>query len=83
MLDLHCHIILAIDDGAKDLDTSLKMLEIAQKNGTKAIVATPHVIEGQWLPSWDRCQRGRFVRHAGAHHIVGGNPTEKDLANHS
>ena len=29
------------------------------------------------------CHWGRFVRHAGAHHIVGGNPTEKDLANHS
>ncbi|SMC39644.1 tyrosine-protein phosphatase [Sporomusa malonica] len=54
MLDLHCHIIPAIDDGAKDLDISLKMLEIAQKNGTKAIVATPHVIEGKWLPSWEQ-----------------------------
>lgn len=54
MLDLHCHIIPAIDDGAKDLDVSLKMLEIAQQNGTTAIVATPHVIEGKWLPSWEQ-----------------------------
>ncbi|HWR45806.1 tyrosine-protein phosphatase [Sporomusa sp.] len=58
MLDLHCHIIPAIDDGAKDLDTSLKMLEIAQKNGTKAIVATPHVIEGEWLPAWEQIIEG-------------------------
>lgn len=58
MLDIHCHIIPAIDDGAKDLETSLKMLEIAQNNGTKAIVATPHVIEGEWLPAWEQIVAG-------------------------
>jgi protein-tyrosine phosphatase len=66
MLDMHCHIIPAIDDGSKDLDTSLKMLEIAQKNGTKAIVATPHVIEGEWLPAWEQIVAGcRLLEHEG------------------
>lgn len=54
MLDLHCHLLPNIDDGAKDLETSIKMLEIAKKNNTKAIVATPHVIEGEWLPAWEQ-----------------------------
>ena len=54
MLDLHCHILPGIDDGAKDLDTSLRMLNIAKNNGTQGIVATPHVIEGKWLPSWEK-----------------------------
>lgn len=54
MIDLHCHILPGIDDGAKDLDTSLNMLEIAKKNGTRALVATPHVIEGKWLPFWEK-----------------------------
>ncbi|WP_371372104.1 tyrosine-protein phosphatase [Sporomusa aerivorans] len=54
MLDLHCHLLPAIDDGSKDLDTSIKMLDIAKKNNTKAIIATPHVIEGKWLPSWEQ-----------------------------
>jgi len=58
MLDIHCHIIPAIDDGASDLDTSLEMLSIAHKNGTKAIIATPHVIEGKWLPSWEQILEG-------------------------
>ena len=58
MLDIHCHIIPAIDDGAKDLDISLKMLSIAQQNGTKAIVATPHVIEGDQLPAWEQIVDG-------------------------
>ncbi|AIF53710.1 tyrosine-protein phosphatase [Pelosinus sp. UFO1] len=54
MFDLHSHIIPGIDDGAKDMEMSLAMLQIAVDNGTKGIVATPHVIEGEWLPSWDR-----------------------------
>ena len=54
MIDLHCHILPGIDDGAKDLETSLRMLEIASNNKTQAIVATPHVIEGSWLPAWER-----------------------------
>lgn len=54
MIDLHCHILPEIDDGSKDLDTSLKMLDIANANETQAIVATPHVIEGKWLPAWEK-----------------------------
>lgn len=57
MLDLHCHILPAIDDGAKDWETSLEMLKIAQQNGTTAICATPHVIEGRWLPEWSTITR--------------------------
>lgn len=58
MLDLHCHLLPDIDDGAKDMDTSLKMLEIAKKNNTRAIIATPHVIEGKWLPAWEEIVKG-------------------------
>jgi len=53
MFDLHSHIIPGIDDGAKDLEMSLAMLQMASDNGTEGIVATPHVIEGEWLPEWD------------------------------
>lgn len=54
MFDLHSHIIPGIDDGAKDMEMSLAMLQIAVDNGTRGIVATPHVIEGEWLPTWSR-----------------------------
>lgn len=46
MIDIHSHIIPKIDDGAKDLETSLKLLEIAENHGTKGIVATPHYYKG-------------------------------------
>ena len=54
MFDLHSHIIPSIDDGSKDRDMSLNMLQIAADNKTTGIVATPHVIEGDWLPTWER-----------------------------
>lgn len=54
MFDLHSHILPAMDDGAKDMGMSLAMLQMAVDNGTKGIVATPHVIEGKWLPTWDK-----------------------------
>ncbi len=58
MIDLHSHIIPHIDDGADDIDVSIAMLQIAAENGTKAIVATPHVIEREWLPAWDKITAG-------------------------
>lgn len=42
MVDIHCHILPGIDDGAADLYDSLSMASLAEKSGVKAIVATPH-----------------------------------------
>ncbi len=43
MVDLHCHILPGIDDGASTLDIALRMARVAVAAGTKTIVATPHV----------------------------------------
>ncbi len=51
MIDLHCHILAGLDDGAADLQTSLAMAEIAVADGIETIVATPHVsIRGTGRP---------------------------------
>ncbi|MEA3545303.1 MAG: CpsB/CapC family capsule biosynthesis tyrosine phosphatase [Thermodesulfobacteriota bacterium] len=42
MIDIHCHILPAIDDGPADLDEALAMARIAAASGTRQIVATPH-----------------------------------------
>lgn len=42
MIDIHCHILNNIDDGARDIEQSLRMCKIAEQNGIKHIVATPH-----------------------------------------
>lgn len=46
MIDIHCHILPGIDDGAKDLEESLKMARIAVKDGVTTIIATPHCYDG-------------------------------------
>jgi len=46
VIDVHCHIIPGIDDGAKDKDIALEMCRIAQMEGTNGIIATPHYIHG-------------------------------------
>jgi protein-tyrosine phosphatase len=42
MIDIHCHILCGIDDGAKDLNESLEMARIAYEDGIRHIIATPH-----------------------------------------
>ncbi|MGE4545744.1 MAG: tyrosine-protein phosphatase [Pedobacter sp.] len=43
MVDIHCHILPGIDDGAATLSDSLKMARIAAEDGISHIVATPHI----------------------------------------
>lgn len=42
IIDMHCHILPGVDDGAKDLETSLAMLEASRDQGVQCMVATPH-----------------------------------------
>ncbi len=42
-IDLHCHLLPAIDDGARDLDDAVAMAMQAQADGIDAICATPHI----------------------------------------
>lgn len=41
-IDLHCHVLPGVDDGAADLEESLRMLKSAAKQGVYAVVATSH-----------------------------------------
>ncbi len=42
MVDIHCHILPSFDDGADNIEESVRMARLAVDGGTKAIVATPH-----------------------------------------
>ncbi|MCH5138136.1 exopolysaccharide biosynthesis protein [Clostridiaceae bacterium UIB06] len=48
LIDIHSHILPAIDDGAKNIEKTLEMLQIASDNGIKKIVATPHFYRGYY-----------------------------------
>ena len=42
MVDIHCHPLPGIDDGAKSLEIAVAMCQMAAKDGTTHLVATPH-----------------------------------------
>lgn len=43
MIDIHTHILPNVDDGSKDLETSILMIEREIEQGVTDIVLTPHV----------------------------------------
>ncbi|HEX4806467.1 MAG TPA: CpsB/CapC family capsule biosynthesis tyrosine phosphatase, partial [Conexibacter sp.] len=43
MIDLHCHILPGLDDGARDLDDAVAMAEQARADGVATVCATPHI----------------------------------------
>jgi protein-tyrosine phosphatase len=50
-IDLHCHLLPGLDDGAPDLETSLEMLESLLALGFAEICATPHQRNGLFIPT--------------------------------
>lgn len=42
MIDIHCHILPGIDDGAKDLREAGKMLSMQHSSGVDGLFLTPH-----------------------------------------
>lgn len=42
MIDLHNHVLPGVDDGARDLNQALRMLEIAAGEGITHVACTPH-----------------------------------------
>lgn len=42
-VDMHTHILPAVDDGARDMKMALDMIRIAYEDGIRQIVATPHI----------------------------------------
>jgi protein-tyrosine phosphatase len=48
MIDLHCHILPSVDDGAQSLSDSLNMARKALEQGIHTIVATPHHLNNSY-----------------------------------
>ncbi len=44
MIDFHSHVLANLDDGATDVETSIKMLEESKRQGVTTVVCTPHYI---------------------------------------
>ncbi len=46
MIDIHCHILPGVDDGAQDMEQALELARALVADGTSAAVATPHAFKG-------------------------------------
>ena len=45
MIDIHTHIIYAVDDGSDTMDESVAIIKSAAMSGVTDIIFTPHYIE--------------------------------------
>jgi protein-tyrosine phosphatase len=46
VIDLHCHLLPGLDDGAQNLATSLVMARAAVDQGVTHVACTPHILPG-------------------------------------
>jgi len=49
MIDLHCHILPGLDDGAESLEEAVEMARIAEGEGIEKIAATPHLFRDNFV----------------------------------
>lgn len=45
MIDLHCHLLPGVDDGAKTMEEARRIAAQLYEAGFKTVIATPHVLE--------------------------------------
>ncbi len=63
MIDIHCHILYGVDDGADTIAEALQMAKLAYRSGTRVIVATPHCnTPGSTGNFWSDGLKERFVQ---------------------
>ncbi|MDO4418704.1 MAG: hypothetical protein Q4C02_10565, partial [Eubacteriales bacterium] len=72
--DIHSHCLPGIDDGAKDWEMSLRMLQASWDSGVRTVIATPHYLPWRSHPlgadlvrdlcteAEDRCRRELGIR---------------------
>ena len=57
MIDLHCHMLPGLDDGAPNLATSLAMARMFAADGISHVACTPHILPGLYHNTGDQIRR--------------------------
>ncbi len=72
LVDIHCHILPGIDDGAPDMKTARAMIQEAYKQGVRYMIATPHYRPEMFEPTMKRILRTyRALRDYAADNGIG------------
>lgn len=48
MIDIHSHLLPAVDDGSRGIQESIALLRLAVRDGIREMVLTPHIFAGRW-----------------------------------
>ena len=48
MIDIHCHFLPGIDDGARTMDGAIEMARAAYDDGVRLSIVTPHIHPGRY-----------------------------------
>jgi protein-tyrosine phosphatase len=58
LVDLHCHLVPGVDDGARSTEDAIRWLDEFGKAGVRRVVTTPHLSASHVESSWrDRIER--------------------------
>lgn len=57
LIDIHCHIIPGVDDGAGTLYDAGKILQMEYKEGVSAVIVTPHYRKGMFETPQEEIER--------------------------
>lgn len=56
-MDMHCHLLPEVDDGAQNIQETAAMMKIAYDDGIRTIMVTPHHHGGRYQPSKEKIRR--------------------------
>ncbi|MBE5958553.1 MAG: hypothetical protein E7254_06785 [Lachnospiraceae bacterium] len=57
IIDIHNHILFSLDDGARTIDDSMKMIDEEYRQGVRKIIFTPHYWPGVYQNDLSRVKR--------------------------
>ena len=64
MIDIHCHLLPQLDDGAESMEMACAMAEMAIEDGVTHVIGTPHASPGrQFVPALIKERRDELQSH--------------------
>jgi protein-tyrosine phosphatase len=72
VIDLHFHCLPGIDDGPSTWDQAVALCREAAAQGTRTLVATPHVLRDDWINDDPAVRDGLLLR---LNTLLGGRPS--------